>query len=780
MVVQSLAPEMLAAETGKSSNAQPKGLWAVSTAVTDLQISQTRRAYLAPKPLDTKLRSGTVVMPNSLAGLGSLPDNRAFSDVDLDQMARTAFAAIDNILGAENASRAFEQAPTAYTAIATAREQIADRYADNEVAWLLNDATYQGHGSDLCQGQDLMAQQMRSALGSAYAINTIVQTDVSFNQSLPSSMDNRLQLFGQMQRPGSTNTGEQSGGGFGLGTARVDVPEGAGGQKATTSFLYGVTDQKIEEETYETMDLEWAVSHLQVFLDPRKIDYCDHGTAAPPSIWLQFINAFTHTPQMGETVIPLAYRDYPTPPTMVVQSAEADIQQDPKTLGELTLWYYTAIYQARLLTRDEVMLDLIYNTGGNDGVTLASDASLDDVPQTSFSLFEALARFQAGYEILQPQLTPVPETGAKDALDSFATLVTQLANNSNWVPNAFDMAVGSGLTFTLEQDLVTDIPTGTGEERKITLMPDPMAPDGNPWIGNKCIAALDPTTMKPYGDQAETCSKSGEKIVQATYSPNPPLSANFVTHRVRARGLTTLAYENANSGIGTRRNAHLFPDPKVFSNPAFIYQTPIVAGTNPITPFVQNDTAFQIYPMIVPDKDQDMGAYITATLEQMMGVATSTRLMADAVGDMDTVPEAATKTRRIKIDARYGFPIGAPSGSGDQADTLVPLSPMALVRSFDLPVEGLEAAIKTWVGQSGNPGKDGLKPYAAVLADWLTAQHGIVLGKPADPNAPPQGAFVSLDVTLYSQLDAASNQQPLLRLSDLRLELAAVKTPGAE
>lgn len=773
VIVPSQAPlATLADEEGDNAKAaaQPKGLWAVSTRATDFQISKTRRAYLAPKPLDTKLRSGTVMMPNNLPGLGGLSTSRVYSDIDLDQLARSTFAAIDNILGAENASNAFAQAPDAYRAIAVARENIADSYADNEIQWLLDDVAYQGRGSDLCQGQNLMAEQMRAALGSAYAVNTIVQTDVTFAQGLPAVMGNRLQLFGQMRRPGDQPSPAANSGGFGLGTARVDVPAGQGGQNATTSFLYGVTDQKIEEDTYEEFPLEWAVSHLQVFLEDRTIDYCTHSEQAPPSIWLQFINAFTVAPLMGDTVIPLAFREYPTPPSMMGQQAEAEKIDNPKSLAELTNWTYTSTYQARLLSRDEITLNLIYNTGGSGGPIVNANLALGE---PVYTLFEALTRFQAGYAVLQSQLSPVPASGAADALTSFAALVTQLANNSDWKPTGLEEMVGTGPMFTLEQDVVKDVldPSATVPgQRKITLTPDPLVSEENPWVGVKSVTALDPTTLKPYAGQTQTV---GEKLVKTVYAPPAPLTANFVTHQVQVSKLTTLAYENANSGIGTRRNAQLYPGGTVFSNRAFIYQTPIVALINPIIPFVQNDTIFQIYPNVLNMKNQDLGLYIQRLLEEMMGIASGLDPLPALAQDG---PASTLQYRRLKLDVRYGFPIGGPSGSSGQASNFVPLTPVMLVRSFDLPVNGLQEAIDAWVGLSNGGGTDATLPFAAAIANWFASQ-GIALGQPDMPNSPPSGAFLAFDITLFSQLDQGTHQQPLLRLSDLRLELGAVKAP---
>jgi hypothetical protein len=752
-----------------TATSQPKGLWAVSKKVTDLTLSNTVRYYLAPKPLDTSLRSGTVSMPNDLNALSSLPDKRTFNDVDLDDIARTAFAAIDAALGPQNASNMFQKSQDLYSEVAYAREDIADRYADNEVTWLLQDNTFIGNASDLCQGQDQMAQQMRAALSSAYAVNTIIQTSVVFNQALPSNMGNRLQLFGQMQRPTTGGDNQEDAGGFGLGTARVDVPSGNGGQAATTTFLYGVTDQKIEDNRYQEFPLEWAVSHLQVFLEDRVIDYCEHGEAAPPSIWLQLINSFASPPQMGDTIIPLAYREYPTPPTMIVQTAKRDTEDTGNTLADQTRWIYTSTYQARLSAADEITLNLIYNTGGSTESADTSGLGGDNA-EVVYTLFEALMRFQSGYQILQPQMSPITRDTSVDVLTAFATLVTQLANNSDWAPKTNLRLGGNTPVFTLEQDVVTDRKNDNNDERLITLTPDPLALPPNPWIGDKCITALDPTTMKPYPNEEESCSTSGQKIVTHSYTPAPPLTSNFVTHQVKVKELTTLLYENGNSGIGVRRNASLLPAPydNVFSNPKFIYQTPIVALTNPLTPFVDNPTTVKIYPTVVSQPQLDLGDYIRLTLEAMMGLTeTNTELLTQDEGT------TAPANRRLKIDARYGFPIGSPSGSSDDADYFLPLYPAILVRSFDLPVDGLQNALKEWVGRSGDAGTNGIKPYAAILAEWLQ-NTGLPLGQPTSPDTPPKGAILVFDVTLYSQLNSGSNQLPLLRLSDLRLDLSVV------
>lgn len=102
-----------------------------------------------------------------------------------------------------------------------------------------------------------------------------------------------------------------------------------------------------------------------------------------------------------------------------------------------------------------------------------------------------------------------------------------------------------------------------------------------------------------------------------------------------------------------------------------------------------------------------------------------------------------------------------------EAAFCVPLKPAVLVRSFELPVEGMSEALS----HAGDTGSES-EPHAAILAQWLESE-GFGFGA----NASPAGAMVVFDVTLYSRLPTGGTHVPLLRLSQLRLQLSVVAPP---
>ena len=274
-----------------ASGSAPKALWAVNAGVTQFTIDNSTVVYSGPTPLSTDLFSDTdLAMPTLPSGY-SLPVQMSFSDIDVDDYNRTFFAAVDGFLAAASATAAWQIDPSSYETVANSRKSLADLYSANEVQWLFTSpAKFIGTDAELAEGREDFGQQLRGALGAAYKIDTIVQMDVTFTAELPDNVGKRLQIFGQVQdTSGQSGT---TGDSFGLSTARVDVPGGSGSRRGTFTFLYGLTDVKLEEEASVTLDLQWAATHLQVFLD----DDDSNDDAARPSVWLQFVDAFETPP----------------------------------------------------------------------------------------------------------------------------------------------------------------------------------------------------------------------------------------------------------------------------------------------------------------------------------------------------------------------------------------------------------------------------------------------------------------------------------------------------
>ena len=81
--------------------------------------------FLSPKPLDNMLNSANVPLPTLSSKLPALAAQQQFVDVDVDQLNRLFFQAVDELLAPAPAALAFEAAPAAYTAIALGRETLA-------------------------------------------------------------------------------------------------------------------------------------------------------------------------------------------------------------------------------------------------------------------------------------------------------------------------------------------------------------------------------------------------------------------------------------------------------------------------------------------------------------------------------------------------------------------------------------------------------------------------------------------------------------------------------
>src|SRR6185312_15648973 len=175
----------LASDGSGGARANSNSIWAAAASLLDISIGTAANSgprFLSPKPLDNTLNSAMVPLPALPAGLPQLPSQRLFVDVDLDQLNRTFFQAVDDLLTPASAAQAFEQAQNAYTTTALGRESLAQKYALYEVDWLFDaQSHFTGTGDQLAIAQEVFEQQMRAALMTAYSVDTIVQYDVTWN-----------------------------------------------------------------------------------------------------------------------------------------------------------------------------------------------------------------------------------------------------------------------------------------------------------------------------------------------------------------------------------------------------------------------------------------------------------------------------------------------------------------------------------------------------------------------------------------------------------------------
>ncbi len=804
------------------ARAGEQSIWAVAASLLDISIGKGAKAgprFLSPKPLDNTLNSDTVPLPVLNPVLGSLPAQQLFIDVDLDQLNRVFFQAVDNVLQPASAAKAFELDPShaAYDAIVKGRETLAQKYATFEVDWLFEAGSpFTGTTVQFGSARDAFEQQMRAALMTAYSVDTIVQYDVVWNNPVSAAADGYIELFGQVEAMlkgnysvDGTNLDATTLTPHGLSTAKsVDlymmftaddgqtappnavysaigvtdttftvsnVPSGSGtGHFSATrqnaglstahvavnskgasplTFLYGNPDAASAATV--SFDLRYSVTNLQYFLAP------DSGTPgdARPSIWLQLVDSLQ--PHIGPdgalTNIPVVFRQFPTPPTLINQSWTKPPAGTPSSnpLADQSVWSYVFTYQAMLAPQDQINSAITYNTDlrppSGRNTSLAVDASSDP-----YNLFEALARFSAVYGVIQTILPNLEDTRWGVAIAAFADSVGEVTANTNWqlLPefDASQELVKVTNTYVITQQQ-SDLTT-----RLITLQWPPA--QGQSYFTNVTLSikALDPQSpdfpnlASAYPNQGPvTQPPPNSSQFQVQDAPADQLGA---AHRVEVDGLNVLAAENAIAAIQVERNLITLygADGKPYQVVSeFVYMTSEVRPSQPVTPFIDN-----VPPPYINVASLGQGS--PASLYQHVYTIMSD-LLADPVqaASLLKAHQAAGvttgTTRRVKVACSYQFPIPAVAGGTDTS--INPLVPVVLARSFD--IDGHEPS------QLG----DFATLFANAIAGWAN-HNGIVFGA----NATPAGASLVFDITLYAGLSGGN--LPVLRFDNLQLNLTDI------
>ena len=777
--------------------------------------------FLSPKPLDNVLNSANVPLPTLSSKLPALAAQQQFVDVDVDQLNRLFFQAVDELLAPAPAALAFEAAPAAYTAIALGRETLAEKYAQYEVDWLFGaQSPFTGTPTALKAARDAFEQQMRAALSTAYVVDTIVQYDVTWNQQVSAAADGNIELFGQIEAVlagtyawsgvsltatttvahGLTNdarvlmvfsatsgqlpangvyavtvsdattfsiTTATSGSGAGtfsgtrqnagLSTAHVGVVSTG---VSPLTFLYGNPDAAAA--AIVPFDLRYNVTNLQLFLAPA-------GTQgeARPSIWLQLVDPYPQgIPHVGAagalTNIPVVYRQYPTPPTLVSQTWSDYTPSSPSgnPIADGADWSYLYTYQAFLAAQDQINSAVTYNTdlsAASDKQQQSLRALFDD--DAPLDLFTALARTSAVLGAIQPILRNPMDPVWPDAIAAFATALGEVAKNKDWNPqDSFAFAVG--LVNVTDSYVITDTVQPNQTTRQIALKWP--AAQGESSFANVAltVTALDPVSLSPYPKQQPIQSPPPDTLLFQV--DDAPVAGLGVAHTITVNGLNVLAAENALAAVQIERNLITLqaPDNTTWQVvPEFVYMTPQVRPSQPVTPFIDNSTPIDVTTLpgqgagaACPPSPSSLCQRIYTIMADLLSdtVQAQSLLAAHSSANM-----ASGTTRRVKVGCSFQFPFAAVAGGGFDAASIGPLVPIVLARSFE--IDGHQPA------ELG----DFAAMFAAAIDTWAN-DNSVVFGAAAAP----AGAMLIFDITLYAALSGVNT--PVLRFSNLQLKLTDI------
>ena len=365
-------------------------------------------------------------------GASALGPTATFSSVDLDVWATDFLAAVDLYLSPRYAVPLAQLTGpsggvgiTAINHLIAAKETLADAIAGTVSEVLSSGPT---GGVALSDARDAVRQQLLVNLSSGFATNAVIWSP--FSVTGPTGFVAPPRLSGTPVDVGRSPTGP-SGGAFGLSTAKVPLQP-----RSAASILFNA--QAAAEHKYVPLDLDYVVSEVE-----HDIHDVPGITGYQASSWLTLILPDGPTDRsatgatgatsvhldtrIGPVDVPIALRAYPTPPTMITQSAAPSYTSLGETastrLDRAKQWDYTFSYRSESAEQDTQYLSLAFNERIDPDVTLQATAPQD--------LFDWLAQFVTVYPDLQRDLASVPDSGggpaAARAISVFADLATEIA-----------------------------------------------------------------------------------------------------------------------------------------------------------------------------------------------------------------------------------------------------------------------------------------------------------------------------------------------------------------
>ncbi len=770
----------LAVSQNRSSSGQPgavqRPLYAVrmDSGGIELEIVRTQPVYFALPPLSNTLLAGQVPLDDYASWQSGIADDaeldavaydaeatsKQFNAIDVNVLARSYLVAVEKFLDPGSLIPAQRLsppgAPGGQTPFSAKAESILQRKADlaaaisEDVSPVLERDLPTGTTTTEAEAQAEAAlrQQLLVDLVGGYDIETIVQFGVNVTVSenlrpLPWDAGYEPRVRGK-----ANVLGAQVGEGENLETIPLreldrvlDFSISAGkirlsaeDSSPSSFFTYLFDTKKPELLASLVLDLEFLP--LEIEYDIAELSGIADYQA---SNRLAFVLPDDLRQPIGAYPIPIPLRNYPQPPSLIQQTADAD----PTSLTELAdvrQWKYTIVYEHPDVSQDSVDCILQLNVPEIDN--LPTESGTIEPPS---GLFHSLVNFSHVYPQLSPDLDVLREADvltdddksrrAKIALIAFEALVRQVANDwQAWTTSVNIYAPGDG-------DLHLEISEEAGAE-----------PDERQGLVQvvKTVASktggdsILPILQLPGYDQSGATLLNGEELRDdSVIASGDRLSYEFKRdegdltffgdssipdRKLLVENLDVLEHQNAWASVWLSRNKHLLEEngTPLPTNPAFVFQTPAVRFNNMVTPFITNDEPWEIATLLSED-----GQTVSRTLVEHL------RNMIDVL-----FPAFDGSKYELRLSCRYAFALARGRGVNQDLVTTLPILLGLRVRPETLAA-----------GYAGD--------LTAELSGWLTTNRPSV-----------DDASLIFIVDLFSKLDEDnSTSLPMLRITHLGLAL---------
>ncbi|MEW6130182.1 MAG: LysM peptidoglycan-binding domain-containing protein [Acidobacteriota bacterium] len=490
------------------------------------------------------------------------------------------------------------------------------------------------------------------------------------------------------------------------------------------------------------LDLNYVMNEMEYDIQSGAANIGDYQASS----WLSFIIPIDSTVSelkninsyIGQVEVPLPLRSYPTPPSLISQTGESEYPQ-AQSVDEAKMWNYAMTYVRQDAAQDTDYLSVTFNSAPQSAMArgvLLTD--VNDAAQCFETLFNALAQFSSVYPVLKTDLAqlagwkPGTQNGtALAAMNIFNQLITAVANawlaytNASQSGGLLDAAQGltqQTYNFSLESLLASD---GSGYLASLVVTPFANQPAMFP---SKIFVY---TTDKVTGNVViYQLPDDGGTTVRVYSYPDGESSVNQVAafgqvkQVVEFDGLDIVMTENAWGGVYVSRNQNLVSF--AATNPAFIYQTPLVRFSNMMTPLIRNTSCILI------NQGDDLAASLNQVFKDLFSADTS------------------GNSHNIKLTCQYGYQLVASTTSSNPCDN----SGAGLTSLISkLPV----LFVPLYAYNLNDP------DFVATLVTTITA---------LTSGASSTGGLLIFEIGLFSSLDAALTQ-PLLDMLNLVFQVNA-------
>ena len=650
-------------------------------------------------------------------------EDKEFNAVDLNVLARNFLVAVESFLEPATLIPAFKLQPNQAISILNQKQKLANAISNNIVPILEKDINTGNNEIQEQAAQEAIKQELLIDLVHGYDIETIVQFDVNVTVNNPLITDTwkpgfEPRIIGKAKVVTPISDGESLPD-IKLSAGKIPLRKDTG-----TSYFTYLFDTKTPE-LFANLKLDLQFSPTEIEYDIQTLAGINDRQA---SNFLNFVLPEGLEQSMGSSAIPIPLREYPMPPSLILQRAEPD----PTSLTELSdirQWQYTIIYEHPEISQDSIDCIVQLNASSIESSSSASIAS----SQTG-GLFTALINFAETYPKIAAELNNLQSENqadqAKNAIVAFESLVSTVAEA--WEIWNTDTQVytptESDLHFLIsEEALSTNDASQQGLSERQGLVETLKTVESK--IG---ASPIEPSLALP-GYKEKEAPTIDESTIQFTFEKNPNDltffgDSSIPDRKFMIRNLDVIEHQNAWAKIWLSRNKDLIRDSDgelLDTNPAFVFQTPAVRFSNKVTPFITNDEPWDI-ATLSDKREQSLEKHLTTMVNTLFPT-------------MDGI------NYRVRLSCRYAFSLSTGRGLNEDLVTTLPI-----LLGIQITPEVLE--------------KDYGKKLSEEILIWI------------DDNQPSMNmASLIFTVDLFSKLDQESNSSlPTLRITHLELKLADI------